>query len=67
MKWSRTAYDQPRRPQLTDRRFPLSKFFFASDFHSRPYPTLAPAASFTAAPPRIVLFTIEVALDRAGD
>ena len=22
MKWSRTAYDQPRRPQLTDRRFP---------------------------------------------
>jgi hypothetical protein len=22
MKWSRTAYDQPRHPQLTDRRFP---------------------------------------------
>ena len=22
MKWSRTAYDQARRPQLTDRRFP---------------------------------------------
>jgi hypothetical protein len=21
-RWSRTAYDQPRRPQLTDRRFP---------------------------------------------
>jgi hypothetical protein len=22
MKWSRTAYDQPRHPHLTDRRFP---------------------------------------------
>jgi len=52
---------------LTDRRFPLSQFFYASDFQSRAYPTLAPAAHFTAAPPRIVLFTIEVALDREGD
>jgi len=51
---------------LTDQRFPLSQFFYASDFHSRAYPTLAPAAHFTAAPPRIVLFTIEVALDREG-
>lgn len=52
---------------LTDRRFPLSQFFYASDFHSRAYPTLAPTAHFTAAPPRIVLFTVEVALDREGN
>jgi len=52
---------------LTDRRFPLSQFFYASDFHSRAYPTLAPAGHFTAAPPRIVLFTIEIALDRETD
>jgi outer membrane receptor protein involved in Fe transport len=52
---------------LTDRRFPLSQFFYASDFHSRAYPTLAPASHFTAAAPRIVLFTLEVALDREGN
>ena len=52
---------------LTNRQFPLSQFFYASDFHSRPYPTLAPAAHFTAAPPRFILFTVEVALDREGD
>jgi len=52
---------------LTDRRFPLSQFFYASDFHSRPYATLAPTGHFTAAAPRIVLFTVEVALDREGD
>jgi len=51
---------------LTDQRFPLSQFFYASDFHSRNYPTLAPTGHFTAAAPRIVLFTIEVALDREG-
>jgi hypothetical protein len=49
---------------LTNQQFPLSQFFYASDFHSRAYPTLAPAAHFTAAPPRIVLFTLEVALGR---
>jgi hypothetical protein len=42
----------------------LSQFFYASDFHSRAYPTLAPAAHFTAAPPRIVLFTLEFDLER---
>jgi len=49
---------------LTNHRFPLSQFFYASDFHSRGFATLAPAAHFTAAPPRIVLFTIEFDLDR---
>ena len=52
---------------LTDRRFPLSQFFYASDFHSRAYPTLAPAGHFTAAPPRTLLFTVEIALDREGN
>jgi hypothetical protein len=52
---------------LTNRQFPLSQFFYASNFNSRPFPTLAPAAHFTAAPPRIVLFTVEVALDREGE
>jgi hypothetical protein len=49
---------------LTNKQFPLSQFFYASDFHSRDYPTLAPAAHFTAAPPRIVLFTLEIDLER---
>ena len=49
---------------LTNNQFPLSQFFYASDFHSRPFATLAPAAHFTAAPPRIVLFTIELDLER---
>jgi iron complex outermembrane receptor protein len=47
---------------LTNTQFPSSEFFFASDFHSRNYPTLAPAAHFTAAPPRLFLFTVEIAL-----
>jgi iron complex outermembrane recepter protein len=52
---------------LTNQQFPLSQFFYASNFNSRPFATLAPAGHFTAAPPRIVLFTIEVALDREGE
>ena len=48
---------------LTNAQFPSSEFFYASDFHSRAFPTLAPAAHFTAAPPRMFLFTVEVALD----
>jgi TonB family protein len=49
---------------LTNKQFPLSQFFYTSDFKTRDYPTLAPAAHFTAAPPRIVLFTLEIALER---
>jgi TonB family protein len=49
---------------LTNKQFPLSQFFYTSDFKSREYPTLAPAAHFTAAAPRIVLFTLEIALER---
>ena len=56
-----------RGTNLTDRQFPLSQFFYASDFRSRSYPTLAPAQHFTAAPPRTRLFTIELDLDREPD
>ena len=33
-----------RADNLTDARYPLSQFFYASDFRSRDYATLAPAA-----------------------
>jgi len=52
---------------LTNRQFASSEFFYASDFHSRPYPTLVPARTVTAAPPRIVLFTVTLLLDRGED
>ena len=49
---------------LTNQEFPLSEFFYASDFHSRLYPTLAPTEHITAAPPRTFLFTLELDLQR---
>ncbi|HTP28488.1 MAG TPA: TonB family protein [Anaeromyxobacteraceae bacterium] len=52
---------------LFNHQFALWESFYASDFHTRSYPTLAPAEHFTAAPPRLVLFTLTVALDREGD
>jgi len=51
---------------LTNRQFASSEFFYVSDFHTRPYPTLAPETTVTAAAPRIVLFTATVLLDRGG-
>ena len=52
---------------LADTRYPLSQFFYASDFHSRAYPTLAPASAFTAAAPRTVLLTLALILDKESD
>jgi len=52
---------------IFNRQFALWESFYASDFHSRNYPTLAPTEHFTAAPPRMVLFTLTVALDREED
>jgi len=49
---------------LANRKFPLSEFFYASDFHSRAYPTLAPTAHFTSATPRTFLVTLEIDLQR---
>ncbi len=52
---------------LADARYPLTEYFYASDFHNGPaYPTLAPALNFTAAPPRTVMFTLAFLLDREG-
>ena len=48
---------------LTNRQYALSQFYYASDFHSRPYATLAPAAAFTAAAPRTFYFTLAFLFD----
>jgi outer membrane receptor protein involved in Fe transport len=60
-KWFTVGF---RVNNLTDARYPLSQFFYASDFHSRDYPTLVPAAHFTAAAPRTFLVTFSLTLDR---
>ena len=49
---------------LLDRQYAQSEFFYASDFHTRPYPTLAPASHFTAAAPRTYLFTVALIFDQ---
>jgi len=52
---------------LLDARYPLTEYFYASDFHNGPpYPTLAPALNFTAAPPRTVIFTLAFLFGREG-
>jgi iron complex outermembrane receptor protein len=52
---------------LANTRYPLTEYFYASDFHNGPaYPTLAPALNFTAAPPRTVMFTLAFLFDREG-
>jgi iron complex outermembrane receptor protein len=52
---------------LANTKYPLTEYFYASDFHNGPaYPTLAPALNFTAAPPRTVMFTLAFVFDREG-
>jgi iron complex outermembrane recepter protein len=53
-----------RATNLTNQQFASSQFFYTSNFNSRAYPTLTPAAHFTAAAPRIVLLTLELDLER---
>jgi iron complex outermembrane receptor protein len=48
---------------LTDARYPLSEFFYASNFNSRSEPTLAPTEHFTAAPPFSLLATVSILFD----
>ncbi len=49
---------------LLDRRYPLTEYFYASDFHQGPaYATLAPTLNYTVAPPFTVLFTLGLAFD----
>jgi hypothetical protein len=49
---------------LFNREYAQSQFFYASDFHTRPYPTLAPASHFTAAAPRTYLVTLALIFDQ---
>jgi hypothetical protein len=52
---------------LTDAKYPLSEFFYASNFLSRSYPTLVPSELFTAAAPRTVMLTVALVLDKESD
>ena len=49
---------------LFNRQYAQSEFFYASDFHARPYATLAPASHFTAAAPRTYLLTLALIFDQ---
>ena len=49
---------------LFDAKYPLSEFFYASDFHHAAYPTLTPVEHFTAAPPLSVMVGLAVILDK---
>jgi iron complex outermembrane receptor protein len=50
---------------LTNLQYAQSEFFYASNFNSRSYPTLAPAAAFTAAPPRTIFLTLALIFGEA--
>ena len=51
---------------LLNTRYPLTEYFYASDFHQGPaYSTLAPTLNYTVAPPLTVLFTLGLVLDDA--
>ena len=49
---------------LLNSKYPLTEYFYASDFHQGPaYATLAPSLNYTVAPPLTVMFTIGLMLD----
>jgi hypothetical protein len=48
---------------LTNAKYPLTEYFYASNFGSRPAPTLTPTQHFTAAPPLSVLATLSILFD----
>ena len=50
---------------LFDTRYRLGEYNFASDFHSRPQPTLVPERAFTAGPPRG--FFVSFAINFGGE
>ncbi|HVT06534.1 MAG TPA: TonB family protein [Polyangia bacterium] len=52
---------------LTDARYPSSELFYASNFNSRPEPTLAPTEHFSAAPPFSLLGTLSIILDQESE
>jgi iron complex outermembrane recepter protein len=49
---------------LFNRQYAQGEFFYASDFRTRPYPTLAPTSHFTAAAPRTFLVTLALIFDQ---
>ena len=52
---------------LTDAKYPLTEYYYASNFNSRPESTLVPTEHFTAAPPFSLLATLSILFDREGD
>ena len=49
---------------LTNARYPMSEFYYASNFNSRPEATLVPTEHFTAAPPFSLLGTLSIIFDQ---
>jgi hypothetical protein len=52
---------------LLNSRYPSSEFFYASNFNTRPYPTLTPIGHFTAAAPLTVMGTLAIIIDEEVD
>ncbi len=52
---------------LLNSRYASSEFFYASNFNTRPYPTLTPIGHFTAAAPLTIMATLSVIIDRELD
>ncbi len=52
---------------LTNARYPLTEYYYASNFRTPPLPpTLVPTEQFTAAPPFSLLATLSILLDGEG-
>jgi iron complex outermembrane receptor protein len=51
---------------LLDRQYRLGEYHYASDFHSRGWPTLVPARHFTAGAPRSLTLSLAVSLGEAS-
>ncbi|HWZ92951.1 MAG TPA: TonB-dependent receptor, partial [Polyangiaceae bacterium] len=51
---------------LFDVRYRLGEFYYASDFHSQPEPTLVPASHFTAGAPRGIFLSLSGTLGGAS-
>jgi hypothetical protein len=49
---------------LTNARYPLSEFFYASNFQHQQFATLVPTEHFTAAPPFSILLRLALILDK---
>ncbi len=51
---------------LLDRKYRLGEYNYASDFHSRPFPTLLAARHYSAGEPRAIYGTVTVTVDTLG-